>query len=288
MTLRCITFQPPRRAAEHTAGERGEGGDRGAVDEARPPEIVFMAGLASVIENFRPILQQLTDSFVVHYLETPEKPGGSLPSDADLSVPAMAAGVAAALESLGVNDDKFALVGYSLGATVILEAAPNLRRTPAAIVLVEPNAAFPFPRWALLLARWGAVVYRPIVPLLKWYIRTFRIDTTRDAELYQITCRILDAANPTRICAAVRALAAYRLADDLRHISVPSLVIGASDDTLHNFHDSRKIADSIPASRYIDLQNNRRSHGRQAADIVAQFIGSCRSAELSKRTAEAG
>ncbi len=241
-----------------------------------------MAGLASVIENFRPMLRQLTASFVVHYLETHEKSGGSLPPDADLSVAAMARGVAAAVDSLGVTDCEFALVGYSLGATVILETVPQLESRPSAIVLVEPNAAFPFPRWALLLARWGAVAYRPIVPLLKWYIRTFRIDTTRDAELYRITCRILDAANPTRICAAVRALASYRLADDLRHISVPSLVIGASDDTFHNFDDSRQIADSIPASRYTDLQNNRRSHSREAAAIVDQFVNGARTVAAAR------
>ncbi|TVQ19957.1 MAG: alpha/beta fold hydrolase [Spirochaetaceae bacterium] len=260
VSLRCITFRPPRETAR-----------RGTM-----PEIVFIGGLASIIENFTDTLRGLTRTSVVHYLETHEKGGSRIAEGADLSIPAMARDVAAAVAALDLRDGSYIMTGYSLGATLILEAVMYLRQQPAAVVLVEPNAAFPFPGWVLLLARFGSLIYRPMVPFLKWYVRCFRINVKQDEEMYRILCRILDAADPLKICAVVRAIAPFRLDGDLARITIPSLVIGTSLDSFHNFHDSRVIADGIHGSVYLDLQDNRRSHSAEVARHVERFVISIR------------
>ncbi len=237
------------------------------------PPVLFVPGLASVLDNFTGTLRELTRHALVYYLETREKSSSRLKGRADFSLPALARDVIASIQELELKTGEYILAGYSLGAAAILEGLPELPANPAAVILTEPNASFPFPSWLLFLARFATFLYRPVKPFLKWYIRTFRVDMENDRELYDLNCRILDQADPKKISAVVRAISTYQARPQPPSEPVPVLVIGASKDLFHNFDDSRGIAEALPGSTYLDMETNARTHGPEWVHELIRFIG---------------
>ena len=62
VNLNCVTFSPATK------------------NENLP--IVFIAGFASVIENFTDLFTSLTQTYIVHYVETRDKTSSIIPGDA--------------------------------------------------------------------------------------------------------------------------------------------------------------------------------------------------------------
>ncbi len=244
-----------------------------ATDAGLPP-VVLIPGLASIMDNFRQVVLGFSRHFPIHWVETREKASSRLGAERDLSVPALASDLLAWMARAPLVDGHFVLVGYSLGASVLIECCRRLGKRPRLVVLVEPNAEFAFPWWSLVLARFAVPLYRPLLPFLKWYVRTFVIDVAADAEMYAIYCRILEAADPWKIARAIRALKPYRAWDGLDRIDVPVLVLGTSRDRLHDYGHTLRIAASIPGAAFVDLATNDRSHSEEVAQVVrAHLVG---------------
>ena len=236
------------------------------------PVIVFVPGLASVPENFTGALIGLTRYHKVHYIETREKRTARINGSHGFSVADVASDLVNYLDRSFTGNDKYVLVGYSLGATAIAESFRNLRNRPVGLVLVEPNSSFNFPWWSVLLARVARYVFWYMKPFLKWYIRKFRVNTTEDNEMYLINCRILDAAEPRRLGLAIRALKPYHTGDCLGEIPAPVMVAGVSKDKFHSHDEALRISEGIRNSTYIDIEDNRRSHGGEMADLILGFV----------------
>lgn len=233
--------------------------------------IVFVPGLASVIDNFREILTGLTEHFRVVYIETREKSTARVDRHHGFSVDEVSSDIYHFVNDQ-IKEKDYILVGYSLGATAIAEAFDALHNKPSKMVLLEPNAGFNFPWWSLILARIGTLIFKPARPFLKWYIRKFRVNTADDIEMYNINCRILDAAEPRRISRTIRALKPYRAGNHLQKISVPVLVIGASKDKFHNHDEALHFSEKIPGCRYTDMVDNKRTHSIEAAEKIRDFV----------------
>jgi len=236
------------------------------------PFIVFVPGLASVIENFKGTLVELTENHKVVYIETREKSTARVSGKQGFSVPEIASDLRKYLENRFTESEKYVLVGYSLGATALAEAFNGLKNKPECIVFVEPNTTFNFPWWSLILARLAKHIFGPVKPFLKWYIKKFRVNATDDLEMYHINCRILDTAEPERLGLTVRALKSYKAGEDLKEISVPALVIGASKDKFHNHDEALDFSSVIPYCRYLDMEDNRRTHSSEAAQRILEFV----------------
>ncbi|MDZ7633364.1 MAG: hypothetical protein U5L72_02545 [Bacteroidales bacterium] len=238
------------------------------------PPVIFIPGLASVIENFRETVIELTRHHTVYYVETREKKSAKITRNHRFTVEDVASDLVHFAEKRFPAGSAYVMAGYSLGATAIAEAFPALANKPERIVLVEPNSSFPFEGWLLFLARAARVVYYPIKPFLKWYLRHFRINLAEDYEMYRINCRILDSAEPVRIGAAIRHLSGYRMNGCLNEITVPALVVVASKDRFHSHDEGMEIARQIKDAGYIDLEDNKRTHSAEMGRIISDFISS--------------
>jgi pimeloyl-ACP methyl ester carboxylesterase len=236
------------------------------------PLIIFIPGLASVIENFRETLVSLTSHHSLHYIETREKSTAIITHHHGFSVPDLASDLVSYINSFIPPDKPYILVGYSLGTTVITEAFRKLICKPDRIVFVEPSIEFHFPGWLLMLASVAKPVYRTVKPFLKWYMRTFRIDTNEDYEMYRINCRILDKAEPRRLGLTVRSILPYSAAKLLGSIDVPVMVVGASKDRFHNLDAALDFSEAIKDCSYHDLENNKRTHSSEIADLISSFF----------------
>lgn len=238
------------------------------------PVIVFVPGLASVIDNFTATLKGLNRYYEVHYIETREKKTALIDRMHGFTVLELVSDLVSYLNNKFSDNEDYVLVGYSLGATVISESFSLLKRKPVKIILIEPNSTFNFPWWSLILARGAKYLYGFVKPFLKWYIRKFRVNTAEDNEMYLINCRILDAADPVRLGLAIRALKQYRIGECLGGLSVPVMVVGASKDKFHSHDEALKISGGITGSIYIDLEDNTRTHSVEMAEIINRFITS--------------
>jgi len=238
------------------------------------PVIVFVPGLASVPDNFTGTLIGLTRYHKVHYLETREKSSALIRGSHGFSVAEVSSDLTGYLNAGFTDDNRYVLVGYSLGATAIAESFRFLKHKPLSIVLIEPNGSFNFPWWSVVLARGARYIFRYIKPFLKWYIRKFRVNTAEDNEMYLMNCRILDAAEPRRLGLAIRDLKPYRIGDCLEGITAPVLVAGTSKDKFHSHDEALKISAGIRNCIYADVEDNARSHSIEMAEIIIRFIKS--------------
>lgn len=243
-------------------------------EPADVPPVIFIPGLASVIENFRETIIELTRSHTVYYIETREKKSAIISSNHRFTVAEVASDLVHFADQTFPVGSPYFMAGYSLGATAIAEAFPSLKNKPEKIILIEPNSSFPFQGWLLFLARAARWIYSPVKPLLKWYLRHFRINLAEDYEMYRINCRILDSAEPVRTGRAIRDLSAYRMSWCLQKISAPTLVVVASRDRFHSHDDGMEIARQITGAGYIDLVDNRRTHSAEMGLRISDFISS--------------
>ena len=238
------------------------------------PVVLFVPGLVSIIENFRGTIIELTRTHVVWYLETREKSSARISSRHRFTVAEIEEDIGHFVNMAFPDEVSYVMAGYSLGATAIAGASSRVRNRPDSIILVQPNASFPFQGWLLLLARVARYIYKPLKPFLKWYMRTFIIDTKQDEEMYNINCRNLDNAEPVRLGKAIRDLSSYRMDDCMHRINVPALVVVASSDNFHNHGEGAEIARRINGAVYLDLSDNKRTHSAEMGRIISEFISS--------------
>jgi pimeloyl-ACP methyl ester carboxylesterase len=253
VSLRIVTFTP------ETPGQ--------------PCPVVLAPGLVSVMATFRNLLVELTKDFVVHYLETRDKSSSVVGPGAAFDVGAVGSDIVEAVSHLGLEDRKYVLFGASLSATAMIDRAADFRPAPLCLVLLEPNAVFDYPPWSLPVIRIGAPLYRVIKPVAKWYLRTFRVNTAEDYEMYRINCRALDAADPYKLRDTVLAISPYRIWDRLASVRTPALIVSASKDTFHRHDDIVRIVAAIEKSTPCDLEKHTRIHSPELVDRVRRYIG---------------
>lgn len=252
VSLRIVTFSPetPRQ----------------------PDPVVLVPGLVSVMATFRNLLVEMTKDFVVHYLETRDKSSSVVRPGAAFDVPAIGSDIVEAVSSLGLRDRAYVLFGASLSATAMIHRAGDFRPAPLCLVLLEPNAVFDYPPWSLPIIRYGAPLYRSLKPVAKWYLRTFRVNTAEDYEMYRINCRALDAADPYKLRDTILAISDYRIWDRLGAVLAPTLVVSASKDTFHRHDDIVRIVAAIEKSTPCDLEKHTRVHSPELVERVRQYL----------------
>ena len=211
---------------------------------------------------------------MVWYLETREKSSARISSSHRFTVGEIEEDIVHFANKTFTDEVSYVMAGYSLGATAIAGVSSRVRNRPESVIMVQPNSSFPFHGWLLLLARVVRYIYKPLKPFLKWYMRTFIIDTKQDEEMYNINCRNLDNAEPIRLGKAIRDLNCYSMDDCLHRINVPALVVVASSDKFHNHGEGAEIARQINGAVYLGLSDNKRTHSAEMGRIIIEFISS--------------
>ncbi len=244
---------------------------RGAVEPERI--VVFVPGWASTLFTWRYFLTRLVATSTIHYFESREKASSVLANGARMDVPSLAADLVGYLNTRQGADD-YLLVGASAGATLILQGWRQLRRKPRAVLLLLPNRRFPIPRHVGLLRLVPERLMRHIKPFAVHFMSSFRL-TPREVEQHIGMFAAVNDANFVKLRASGLSLRSYLL--DRRAggaVDRPCLVIGASQDRLHNPEDVIEIQRSIPGSSYVDLRTFTAAHNSKAADLISRWIAS--------------
>jgi len=253
VSLRVITFTPP-----HETGY---------------PAIVFVAGWISLIIGWQEVLQEMTRDFTVYYVETREKKSAEVTGKASYDVDTIGNDIIAAVKSLGLQKDQYLLFGSSLGGTVILDCVNRMKVKPKCLVLVVPNAEFRVPKiWKVIIWLFYPGVYILLKPFVKWYLKYFRLNVKADYKQYRKYCRSLDAADPWKLKKAAMAFSTYQVWPVLKDIQIPTLLIGASKDTLHEPENLENMVKMLPNSTFVDMDTNKKTHTAAMVDEIRKYI----------------
>jgi pimeloyl-ACP methyl ester carboxylesterase len=252
ISLRVVSFQPPQRGTF--------------------PTIFFVPGWISLMSAWKEVLKDLTSDFSVEYIETREKRSSRVHTSARYGVGDIAGDIARAVSVLS-GENGFVLLGSSLGATALVESCRLFRKRPQSLVLIEPNAAFRIPPLGLFIVKMSSPsLYCIIKPVIKWYLRTFRLDPKTDYAQYAKYCSSLDAADPWKLKKAAIAFSHYQVWRALQSISMPVLVFGASRDVLHEPEHLKRMVSSLEQVTEIDLETNKRTHSAEMVSYLRRFL----------------
>ncbi len=235
--------------------------------------VVLVAGWITLISAWKIVLREMTKDFTVYYIETREKISSQVTGKVEYGVEDIGRDIVALISHFDLKDKGYILFGSSLGASAILDCCRFLDQAPLCLVLIGPNAVFRVPRFGKIIIRFFPPrLYLIIKPVVKWYLKTFRLDIKSDYEQYEKYCGNIDNADPWKLKKAVMKLWNWEVWGLLKDIEYPTLIVGASKDSLHEPENLKKIVSMLKNSTYIDLETNKGTHSEVMVEKVRQCI----------------
>ncbi len=256
VSLKIIDFTPPNIIQEK-------------------PVVVFVAGWISLISGWKNVLKVLTANHRVIYLESREKQSSIVPDlkKASFSIERLKLDIGEIIKKILPPSEKFVLAGSSLGASAILEYCGSEKRKPLSAVLIGPNTEFRFPRiLGTIIPSMHPSLFFTVKPVIKWYLRNFKLDKKNSREQIEKYENTLDCADPYKLKANALAIKNYSIWDHIDNINVPCLVIGATTDTLHGTENIKRLMKIIPKSVYLELESNMETHSEKAGHLIVEYI----------------
>lgn len=239
------------------------------------PTVVFIAGWITLISAWKKVLKEMTRDFTVHYVETREKISSKVTGKVSYGVEDIGQDIVSLISYFQLKDKKYILFGSSLGASAILDCCRLIQNDPLCLVLIGPNAVFRVPRFGKIIIRFFPPrLYLMIKPVVKWYLKTFRLDVKSDYEQYEKYCTNIDAADPWKLKKAVMKLWNWEGWNLLPAIEYPTLIVGASKDSLHEPENLKKIVVMLKNASYIDLETNKGTHSEVMVEEMRKYIAS--------------
>lgn len=253
VTLRVVSFAP-------------------AKDLGYPP-ILLIAGWITLISAWKEVLQEMTKDFTVYYIETREKISSQVRGAVEYGVEDIARDIVQLVRHFNFQPNKYILFGSSLGGSAILECCHLLDRDPMCLVLVGPNAVFRVPRFGkVIIYFFPPRLYLLIKPVVKWYLKTFRLDVKSDYEQYQKYCGNIDSADPWKLKKAVMKLWHWQSWPLLADIHYPVLIFSASKDSLHEPENLKRMVSMLPAATYVDMETNKATHSKEMVHKMREYL----------------
>jgi pimeloyl-ACP methyl ester carboxylesterase len=251
--LRLLTFTPPAKS--------------------KYPPLLFVPGWVSQMFGWKEVLLEMTKDFKIYYVETREKISSRVQGEVQYDVVSIGADIITLIENMDFPDKEYILFGSSLGGTTILDLCRFLERKPLCLVLIGPNAVFRIPMtWIIIVKMFNPGFYALIKPPVKWYLRKFRLDVKSDYEQYEKYCRAIDSGDPWKLKKGVLSMYKYEIWPLLKDIDIPSLMVGASKDKLHEPANLHKMVQLMPRATYLDLETNKQTHSKKMVVEMRKYL----------------
>ncbi len=232
--------------------------------------IFFHPGLGTLLLSWERVLEMLADEgYTIYYVESREKYTAKYPKKAKLTRERMIQDCAETVNLVGLKDNEYVAIGSSLGSTILIHAMAQALISPKHAILVGPNAEMKLPLGLrLLLPLVNDTIYRISKPLIKWYLLHKYVDKEADPEQYHKYALGIDLSVPSRFRKVLQAWVGNKIWDDLPSIKSHCILVGAEKDKLHASNTTRKIAELIQNSDYVDLGTNKAAHDKPLVDLV--------------------
>ncbi|WP_295848607.1 alpha/beta fold hydrolase BchO [Tardiphaga sp.] len=245
------------------------------------PSLLLLHGTGAATHSWRGLLPLLADHFDVIAPDLPGHGFTSVPAPYRLSLPGMAADIAALLRRLDASPS--IVVGHSAGAAILARMCLDGRITPD--LLVSLNGAFlPFGGFAghLFAPLAKFLVMNPMVPrLFAWQAASDGgverlLDNTGshiDAEGIAQYRRLVRSS--AHVAAALRMMANWQLEPlqrDLPRLKAKLVLVAASGDRTISSDVARRVANLVPGAVIARVASlGHLAHEEQPA-LIAQMI----------------
>ena len=239
------------------------------------PVILFVAGWISLISGWKEVLKVLTAEHRVIYLESREKQSSIVPDVKKVSfaMERFKLDISEMIKKVILPTEKFILAGSSLGSSAIIEYCRLESPKPLSAVLIAPNTEFRFPKiLGSIIPAIHPSLYLSVKPLIKWYLKNFRLDKNKCKEQIEKYENTLDCADPYKLKANALAIKNYSVWEHSGNVNIPCLIIGATKDTLHDAENIKRLLKVIPKSTYVELESNMETHSEKAGRIIVEYI----------------
>ena len=239
------------------------------------PTVVVVAGWISLLSGWEQVLKAITPRLRVLYIETREKKSARLPEGRrlDFSIERMSVDIHEILSEIFEDNQLFYFAGSSLGATVILDYLSMKWKKSAGAFLIAPISKFVFPKWLLFIIKFiPASLYSLVRPILKVYLKYFRLDRKNEQEQIKKYQGTIDAAEPVRLKANAYAIKDYTIWEKLENIETPVVIIGAETDNLHGIEEMEKMVSSLASARLEIMRSNKETHSEKAGQFILTEI----------------
>ncbi len=238
--------------------------------------MLFVAGWVSALQGWLDLIGDLAKTRAVFYLETREKSSARIDRKAltrqDFSISRIADDLIVAAGSLPVDTKRIVLMGSSLGATAILEAMKQGRLQPHSAFLIGPNARFRFPWWGSFVVYLPVAAFHPTQILIRWYLRTFRVDVKREPEQMQRYDETIKQAEPLRLKLSAQAVRRYEVWPGLASIERPVAVAYAHSDSLHGAEEMNRLGKALPKAVMVPCPSNRFMHSAKLTPKLDEWL----------------
>lgn len=240
------------------------------------PMMLFVSGWISLIDGWKGFLQAITPKMRTLYFETREKKTSIVPEGTrvEYTMERLRKDLSEVIAQTIPQKQPFVLAGSSLGASAIIEylISPD-GQLPQCAVLIGPNAEFRFPKFLTpIVMTIPPSLYTIAKPVVKWYLRTFRVDVKNAPEQMRKYERTLDNADPYKLKANALALMKYSAWERLGHITTHCLVVGAKTDTLHSAEALTRMISLMKNAEYLEMESNTATHGTEAGKKVLEYV----------------
>ena len=121
--------------------------------ESGNPNVIFVGGLSTMMESFKSIVHELTRDFPFYYIETRDHSSSLVSGEVQFDIENCGMDIVRVIEAFGLEDAKYVLIGYSMGATLIADCYRFLKAKPKQMIFLEPTPVFHYPKWSLILMR---------------------------------------------------------------------------------------------------------------------------------------
>lgn len=239
------------------------------------PPIIFIAGWISTIYSWRHFIPYITLDYEFIYIETREKKSSLLSSkDVSFKMEEYVNDIKKVILDLKLKDNSYYLAGSSLGATSILLGTSQNLLKPKGVYAILPNRRFKVP---LLIFLNKIVPERYLKHLKVFYknlILKFRLGKLDKSQIDKFNYA-LENADLKKLKKSVVDFDPFYLSDDnLVNIRVPTMIIGASKDKMHNQNEILEIYSLIDDSTFEDTLTSSKSRVSNTAKSLSAFINS--------------
>ena len=248
-------------------------------DKAKNPhkyKIFMIPGFASVFPGWSKIIEPLAKDHIIYYFETREKtssimPSGKIARKTDLQK--MAYDLKEIVEQMKLEESKYVTISSSAGGTIQVEALSEKWMHPDSAVLIGPSIEFHLQRFAAF------AVY--IVPsfikdlfmfLFRWFIGAFYVNKKKYPEQYAKYVRAAEEIDMRKMKKLMWQLTNYNCWEMVPKVEAKCILVGASEDKMHDAELTKKTQELIPNSEYVDLGTNKATHAQPLVDLVKKII----------------
>ncbi len=219
--------------------------------------LLLIMGLGGSHQEWRRILPQLAEKYRVILFDN-RGVGNTIFNDEPFTIPLMASDAKAVLDAANVESAH--ILGMSMGGMIAQEFALNYPEKTRSLILTVTNCGgreSVLPKPEVLFALQGRGVATPEDAF--WAMAPFIYDaaTPREIIAEDLAAREGKFTAPANFMRQLQAIMTWQGTHArLSNITAPTLILGGKNDQLIPCENSKIIADQIPDSKLVELENS--------------------------------